>query len=142
VPLRDREAELVPRRAEPLEEQRPASDVVPQERHAALALAQTQRRDLVTGRFAVAWDDHLEDGRRPVIRRGLDHERLGRVLEGASHPYRPVALQAGDELGQPVQPPARIRRQRLVVDHSGTACTGPILPGHSRGELDAHAPTG
>src|SRR5262249_10608145 len=93
--------------------------------HAALAIRETQDRDLVPGSAPSAGSEQLQHGRRPISERGLGNEGLGRVVIGTTDVDGPVALQAGD------------KRRKLVEPLGGTANDG--LFSHDGGAA-AHTP--
>jgi hypothetical protein len=122
VPLPDRKSEVAQRSAEPFEEQRAPRHVVPQQPHAAVAICESQRHDLVPCGVPGARDEELHHGLGTIIERGLGNEGLGRIPERETDSDGPLALDAGDQRRQFVEP----------VLGAGSECPVP----HDRGNTD------
>ena len=116
MPPPDRQPGLVERLSEPLEEHGAARGVVPQQAHAPVAAGEAERGDLVVGDVAGARDDELEHRGGAVGGGGLGDERLGRVAVRAADRDLPVALEAGHEARQGVEPVRGAGGGRLAAD--------------------------
>jgi len=118
---RGREAQLVERGPETLQEQRPPSGVVAQQARTAPAAGQSQHCDLVTTSGAVLRNQKFQHCWRAVGETGLGHECLAGVREGAPHRDRPLGLEPGDQSRKVPQPPAGSAGRRSAGHHIGNA---------------------
>ena len=116
--LLHRQAEVVQRGTQPLEQQRATPRIVAEEQHATLTGAVAKDGDLVVGVPRPARDDQLEHRRGPVAEGRGGDVGLGPALEGLAHTDPPFGLQRRHEACQSVQPRGGSHRLRLGAHHA------------------------